>query len=159
VGAQVVSESEKPNSDQGSGLPKEPHSRMQLIWDVIVFQFKLMLDGLRDVVLIPVSITAAILGLIIGGSKPGQYFEQVLKLGRRTEFWLNLFGHRRHSGTSDDIFKPIQDKVFDRAERNPWLNKAGSSLNRSLDKVGERIQPPQKNVQSPPEDPPTPDQR
>ena len=45
-------------------------SRLQLIWDVFVFQFKLIADGLRDVLLSPVSIISAVLGLLTGGDQP-----------------------------------------------------------------------------------------
>ena len=34
-------------------------SRLQLLWDVLVFQFKLVADGLRDVLLSPVSTAVA----------------------------------------------------------------------------------------------------
>ena len=75
-------------------------TRLHLIWEVFVFQLKLAADGLRDVLLMPISIVSAIMGLLAGGHKPDRYFRQVLKLGQRTEIWLNLFGHRKHAGTS-----------------------------------------------------------
>ena len=118
---------------------EENQSRLQLVWDVIVFQFKLAADGLRDVALVPISLVAALAGLLIGGSRPAHYFHQVLKFGRRTEHWINLFGYRRRGGTSDDIIRPIQDRVFEEAENNPWLQKAGSKIDKTLDNVGQAI--------------------
>ena len=122
-----------------------PQSRANLVWATLVFQAKLIVDGLRDLVLVPISLVAAVFGLIAGGSEPGRYFEQVLRFGRRTEAWINLFG-RRGQGTSDDLISPIKDRVFQEAGANPWLQKAGSKVNRSLDHVNEAVQ---KRVQEP----------
>ena len=128
--------------------PKHHQGRMELIWTSLFFQVKLVVDGLRDLVLVPVSLIATLFGLVAGGSEPGRYFEQVLRFGRRTETWINLFGHRRGRGTSDDLISPIKDKVFQEAEANPWLQKAGTTVNRSLDQVNEAVQ---KRVQDPSE--------
>ena len=127
-----------------------PQSRANLVWATLVFQAKLVVDGLRDLILVPISLVAAVFGLIAGGSDPGRYFEQVLRFGRRTETWINLFGHRRGRGTSDELISPIKDKVFQEAEANPWLQKAGTTVNRSLDQVNEAVQ---KRVQDPSENP------
>ncbi len=116
-------------------------SRLQLVLDVFVFQFKLAADGLRDVLLSPLSLIAALMGLIAGGDDPYRYFRDLLRFGRRTEIWINLFGYRKHSGTSDELIAPIKAKVMSEAQTNPWLSKAGGELNRTLDTVGERINP------------------
>ncbi len=114
-------------------------SRAELVWEVFVFQFKLAADGLRDLILVPVSIFAGLLGLVIGGKEPARYYRQVLRFGRRTEYWINLFGYRRGGNTADDIIKPIQDRVFEEAGNNPWLQKAGSHIDKTLDNVGDAI--------------------
>ena len=110
-------------------------TRLHLIWEVFVFQLKLAADGLRDVLLSPISIISAIMGLVAGGHEPDRYFKQVLKLGRRTEIWLNLFGYRKHAGTSDELIAPFKEKFFSQAQQNPWVSKAGTGLNRGLDSV------------------------
>jgi len=120
-----------------------PHSRLQLLWDVMVFQAKLTVDGLRDIVLVPISLVSALVGLLIGGDQPAQYFDRVLRFGQRTEHWINLFGHRRTAGTSDEMIKPIQERVFEEASNRPWLRKAGGKLNKSIDTVGGAITPQQ----------------
>lgn len=118
-------------------------TRLQLVLDVLVFQFKLAADGLRDVLLSPLSIIAAVMGLIAGGDDPYRYFRDLLRFGRRTEVWINLFGYRRHAGTSDDLIAPIKDRVMNEAQSNPWISKAGGELNRTLDSMGDRIKPEQ----------------
>ncbi|NKB99172.1 MAG: hypothetical protein GKR90_11860 [Pseudomonadales bacterium] len=117
-----------------------PQSRLNLIWSVLVFQLRLIVDGLRDVVLVPISLIAALIGLIAGGAEPARYFNQILRLGRRTETWINLFGHRRGSGTSDELITPFKERLFSEAEANPWVQKAGDTVNRSLDQVNDAVQ-------------------
>lgn len=91
-------------------------SRFELIVDVIVFQAKLLLDGLRDVILVPVSIGAGILGLFFGGSDPAQYYRRLLELGRRSETWLNLFGGHGSSSGADDLVDPLKQELIRRSQ-------------------------------------------
>lgn len=66
--------------------------RFPVFRDVIVFQGKLLVDGLRDLFLSPVSIVAALIDLLIPGDDGGKRFYGVVRFGRRTERWINLFG-------------------------------------------------------------------
>ena len=68
------------------------NERWILIRDVLVFQFKLVVDGFRDVALLPVSLIVAIVSLF--GKRPPQdsEFYDLLRLARRSERWINLFG-------------------------------------------------------------------
>jgi len=66
--------------------------RFPVFRDVIVFQVKLLVDGLRDLLLSPVSIFAALVDLLVPGDDGGKRFYGVVRFGRRTEQWINLFG-------------------------------------------------------------------
>lgn len=66
--------------------------RFPVFRDVIVFQAKLVIDGLRDILLSPVSIFAALIDLLVPGDDGGKRFYGVVRFGRRTERWINLFG-------------------------------------------------------------------
>ncbi len=66
--------------------------------EAAVLQVKLLVDGFRDAVLIPVSLIAALIGLLRGGDKPDREYRRVIKLGRRSERWINLFGQQRSLG-------------------------------------------------------------
>lgn len=81
-----------------------PLDRWTLIRDVALFQLKLVMDGFRDVLLVPVSLVAALLALIKSGPTPGTEFYDLLRLGRRSERWINLFAaaDRVHGSTGDD---------------------------------------------------------
>lgn len=66
--------------------------RFPVFRDVIIFQVKLLVDGLRDLLLSPVSIIAAFIDLLVPGDDGGKRFYRVVHFGRRTERWINLFG-------------------------------------------------------------------
>jgi len=70
--------------------------RWTLIRDVAAFQVKLLFDGFRDLLLLPISLIAGIVSLIRGGAKPGPEFYDLLRVGRRSERWINLFGAASH---------------------------------------------------------------
>jgi hypothetical protein len=78
-------------------------ARWTLVRDVLVFQCKLVVDGLRDLVLVPVSLIVAIVGLVGKGPSPGSEFYDLLRLARRSERWINLFGavEKREAGPTD----------------------------------------------------------
>lgn len=90
-------------SHADTGVAASP--RWQLVKDVLVFQVKLIVDGFRDLLLVPVSIVAGLMSLIQAGKKPGPQFYDLLRLGRRSERWINLFaaaGSERETGASRD---------------------------------------------------------
>ena len=65
--------------------PAEPNARATLIRDVIVFQGKLIVDGLRDLVLVPASLVAGIISLASGShSQPGTQFYRLLGVGKNS---------------------------------------------------------------------------
>jgi hypothetical protein len=116
-------------------------SRIRLVRDVVVFQFKLAADGLRDILLSPVSIAAAILGLVAGGDEPERYFRRLQRFGRRTDIWINLFSQYRHGPTADRFLEPFERKVIEEYERGGWLSDGTNRLNKALDHVGRRPEP------------------
>ena len=106
------------------GKEKEQMSpRLRLVRDAATFQLKLMADGIRDAMLIPVSIVAAIVGLLRGGDKPEVEFQRVLEIGRRTERWINLFGgqqsfdHENPVGSMDQVLAQAQSVVVEQYKK------------------------------------------
>jgi hypothetical protein len=63
-----------------------------LLRDLVIFQIKLVLDGVKDIVLAPVSIAAAVVDVVFPGRRLGHRFYAVMALGERYDRWLNLFG-------------------------------------------------------------------
>jgi hypothetical protein len=83
--------------------------------DVIVFQAKLFVDGLRDLLLSPASIFAALIDLLVPGDDGGKRFYAVVRFGRRTERWINLFGAADRAGPEAD--SKGMDVLLDELER------------------------------------------
>ena len=91
--------------------------RGTLVRNAVVFQLKLMADGLRDLVLLPVSLVATVIGLIRGGDEPEREFLQVIEIGRESEQWINLFGNHNVGNEShavasiDALFTKVEDTL------------------------------------------------
>ena len=83
--------------------PETRSPRAKLIREAAVLQVKLLVDGFRDAILIPVSLFAALIGLLRCGEDADREYRRVIKLGRRSERWINLFGHQRALGKSSPI--------------------------------------------------------
>ncbi|MCB1582322.1 MAG: hypothetical protein R3E90_05220 [Marinicella sp.] len=88
----------------------EPNSRTEVVRDTIVLQLKLIVDGLRDLALMPICFFAAIFGLIKHSERPGRYLYRVLSYGRMSEKWIGLF-----DDANKDTMEPIkyEGKNFD----------------------------------------------
>jgi hypothetical protein len=67
-------------------------SRWRLARDVVVFQIKLGMEALLDITLIPVSLAAAGLDLVLGNWRRPRWFHAVLRFGERCEHWIDLWG-------------------------------------------------------------------
>lgn len=59
--------------------------------DVLGFQLKLALEAARDIALIPVTLVAAALDLLMMKKQAPQYFRSMLVLGRRSDDWIDLW--------------------------------------------------------------------
>lgn len=71
---------------------KPPASRLRLLRDVIVFQIKCGLEALLDLTLIPVSLAAAGLDLVLGNWRQPRWFHRLLRFGEHCEQRINLWG-------------------------------------------------------------------
>jgi hypothetical protein len=85
--------------------------RWTLIRDVAVLQVKLIVDGLRDLILVPVSLLAGVISLFRVGDPAGNEFYTLLKVGRRSERWINLFGaaDRVPESADEEVHFPDED--------------------------------------------------
>jgi hypothetical protein len=70
--------------------------------DFLIFQLKLVLDGLKDLVVFNVSIGAMVLDVIAGKGRRPRLFYSVLRLSERFDLWLNLHGAMERLHESDD---------------------------------------------------------
>ena len=91
-----------------------PSKRGALIRHTVIFQLKLMADGFRDLVLLPVSLVATIIGLLRGGEEPEREFNQIIEVGRESEQWINLFGN--HAAPENPNAIASIDSLFTKVE-------------------------------------------
>ncbi|HSN73128.1 MAG TPA: hypothetical protein VLT59_16550 [Steroidobacteraceae bacterium] len=109
----------------------------RLLRDVVVFQGKLLLDGARDALLIPVSLGAAAWDIFFGRDDEHGAFRSVLAWGRRTERFINLFDTvdgrpppQRPHGTNDldAIIATIESQLLDSSRRAALSESARAHL-------------------------------
>jgi hypothetical protein len=88
--------------------------RWTLIRDVAVLQVKLIVDGLRDLILVPLSLIAGIVSLASGEKGvPGTQFYRLLGVGKQSELWINLFGAMRNAPPDLEHPMPFPDSDMD----------------------------------------------
>lgn len=121
--------------------------RWTLIRDISVLQLKLVVDGLRDLLLVPVSLIAGVISLLGDGESDGNSFYALLRLGRRSERWINLFGAaERVYGPSieseqfaaediDQIVGRVESFVVNEYRKGGVTRQAKEQLDRALDSL------------------------
>ena len=120
-------------------------TRGELVHESAIFQLKLMVDGLRDLVLVPVSLVATLVGLLRGGDEPAREFNQVIMLGRQTEQWINLFGHHAtpedaNVATSiDSLLTHVEEVVRQQYKSSAISDRARKEIDQALHTVHEKV--------------------
>jgi len=111
-------ETEK-NSNEHDSMP----DRWMLIRDILVLQLKLLVDGLRDLILVPISLVIGVISLLKAGNASGSEFYELLRAGRRTEQWINLFG------AAERVYGPsISDERFPAEDIDEMVSRVESFL-------------------------------
>jgi hypothetical protein len=67
-------------------------TRWRLLRDVVMFQIKLGMEAVLDIMLIPLSLAAAALDLVLGNWRRPRWFHAVLRFGERCEHRIDLWG-------------------------------------------------------------------
>lgn len=93
-------------------------TRKTLIRDVVILQFKLLLGAARDLALTPVTLAAAMLDLIWSRRQAPRYFHQVLRLGERSDKWIDVWSAARtdegpQRGNVDALLASVEEVVRD----------------------------------------------
>jgi hypothetical protein len=83
-------------------IHREAHSPGVLARDFLLFYIKLLVDGLKDVVVIQVGILAFCVDMIlmITTGRRRSFFYAVLELAERFDLWLNLYVPASHAGAN-----------------------------------------------------------
>lgn len=124
--------------------------RWEFFRDVLVFQLKLLIDGLRDLLLSPVSLAAALVDLLRGTTGRRRSFYYVLREGRRTEDWIDLFEaadriEPRQSPRDDerrrfdDLFGHLETLLIEEEARGGITSTVRGKIDQLLDHMSERV--------------------
>lgn len=131
------------NTKEANALP----DRWTLTRDILVLQLKLIVDGLRDFILVPISLTLGTLSLLKGGDAKDSDFYRLLRLGRRSERWINLFGaidrvygpvianDRFPAEDIDEIVNRVESFVIEEYRKGGVTRQAKDRLDRALDSL------------------------
>jgi hypothetical protein len=122
-----------------------------LIRDLAVLQVKLLVDSLRDIVLMPASLIAGIVSLAkTEDGKPGPEFYTLVGVGKQSERWINLFGAMQnappeaarddHFGDADmdTIVTRIEAFVVDEYKRGGVTAQAKERIDKALEAMQRR---------------------
>lgn len=119
--------------------------RWELVRDAAVLQGKLFVDGIRDWLLMPISLVAALLDILGVGKNAGRHFYHVILLGRQTEKWINLFGaaehilpapHRASSRQGLDLLVDrLENVVVNEYERGGMTKSAKEAVDKALNSL------------------------
>ncbi len=88
------------------GVPVILNQKGVMLRDLVIFQVKLFLDGVKDLVLMPVALGAFLLDILPRSSaRTGQNFYAVMRAGERFDLWLNLYdATKRVDAGRDGLF-------------------------------------------------------
>ncbi len=128
--------------------------RWALARDVIALQLKLVLEGIRDVVLGPLGLIAGLAGVLTDPERPARLFRGVLRGGVRFDRWLNLFGALERCDahdpeepalpvetSADDWLNKIEQAVVDQYERGSLTRSAKDRIDRLIGAAQKRTSP------------------
>ena len=123
--------------------------RWTLLRDIAVLQVKLVVDGLRDLILVPASLIAGIVSLVSGADgRPGDQFYQLLGIGKQSERWIDLFGALRNAPPDlqdfeefpdagiDDLVGRLETFVVDEHRKGGMTAQAKARLDKVIDAIG-----------------------
>ena len=100
--------------------PPEPpgeEAPSQLIRHAVVLQLKLLLEGMKDILLGPVALVALAVDLLVRRKRDGRLFYDTLRGSARFEDFLNLYGALPERRDSDDVeVGTTIDRFINRAE-------------------------------------------
>ncbi len=74
-----------------SDSSKNPSSTNAIVRDALIFQVKLWLEGFKDLVLMPLSLGAALIDILFRDPSNRGALYAVMKMGNRFERWVHLY--------------------------------------------------------------------
>ena len=101
--------------------------------DFVVFQAKLAVDGVKDLLLINLSIVAVVIDMIAGGGRRPRRFYAVIRLCERFDRWLRLHSAKGFADTGERLWPDLPGSTPDGAERRMLGSDADTLIERVED--------------------------
>jgi len=126
----------------------ETDDRQTFLRDAAVFHAKLIIDGLRDLVLFPVTLVATGIDLVRRDDPPGRRFYAVVHFGKQTQEWLDLFEAADRApetdrprptitaASFDDLADQFEQKIREEVEKG----EISAAARRAIDQIVEAAQ-------------------
>lgn len=125
--------------------PPQTHDRWMFLRDVLVFQLKLLLDNLRDFALVPVSLGAALIDLVVKGNREGTCFYKVLEWGAHSEQVIDVYSALEARGavdlklsqtyTVDAVIAKLESAIVREYEKGGTAASIKIAMDRALDQL------------------------
>ena len=132
------------NAPKAMNDDDEGPDRRTMLRDIAMTQVKLVVDGLRDFLLVPASLVVGIISLLSVDAEKRAWFYQLIRVGKRSEHWINLFGAFDNAPPSvkrdvesndrgiDDLVDKVEDFVVEEYRSGGVTRQAKDRLDRVL---------------------------
>ena len=126
-----------------------------IIRDVLILQCKLFVEALRDVILSPIALGAALLDLAMSKQQAPRYFHQVLRWGKRSDEWIDPWSAAEKAGSKHQdglnaLLAQVEVAVSDPAQGARRARVLKRWAERQLTRARRRIENGQTTPPSPP---------
>ena len=110
---------------------------------LLVFQLKLYIDALRDLLMSPLSVVVFIIDAVQGNRGDDSLFQALLKFGRRTEKAINLFDQHDVNDENyrgvDSILMQVEEAVRKEYTDGSVSGNARESIENSLGRLRKKL--------------------
>ncbi|MGX5174469.1 hypothetical protein ACUR5C_10665 [Aliikangiella sp. IMCC44653] len=101
----------------------------------LVFQVKLALDAIRDILLGPVALVATLVDIVEKNKGRNSHFEKLMKFGRISERHINLFNqHKSKRQSVESVFEQVEEVIKKEYQEGQLTAKAKKAIEDKLAK-------------------------
>jgi hypothetical protein len=119
--------------------PEDTPGRWQIFRRLLIFQYKLLIDAAKDFLLSPLALAAALVDMTRLGPRSEMLFPALMRLGRRAERAINLFGRRQEDDewTVDRLVDGVETSIRRRYGSSDALKEEQTGPSKSLKPEGD----------------------
>jgi len=122
---------------------KSNNDHWKFFRDVLVFQLKMFLDNVRDFALMPVSLIAALIDVVLKGERQGTFFYQVLKWGAHSEEVIDVYSAIKHhprgeinpTFTVDAVIARLEGVLVRECEKGGTAASIKTAMDRAIHQI------------------------